>query len=278
MSRHDLTDEEWNAIRVYLPSERPKGPGRPWMPHRQVMNGILWVIVVGSPWPDMPKEFGKWKTVYNRFRRWRLEGVWDRIVKCLLHRLDREGLIERDLWCVDGSLIRAHRAAAGGDTKSSEITENQALGRSRGGFSSKLHFLTDGAGTPLGVTVTAGQTNEPHEFENLMSTVPPTWLRDPQWRPGAIAGDKGYSAGYIRDWLRKREVEDVIARRKNETRSEQFDKQLYRRRNVVERAIGWLKENRRIATRYDKKAASYLAAVKIAIIRKLLKLQLRERA
>lgn len=278
MSRHDLTDIEWNAIRVFLPPERPKKAGRPWSPHRRVINGILWVIVVGSPWPDLPEEFGNWKTVYNRFRRWRQEGLWDRMMKCLLHRLDREGLIDRDLWCVDGSLIRAHRAAAGADTKLTEITENQALGRSRGGFSSKLHLLTDGEGTPLGVTLTAGQVNEPHEFENLMDTVPTTWLQDAQWRPAAIAGDKAYSAGYIRDWLRTRDVEDVVARRKNETRSEQFDKQLYRQRNVVERAIGWLKENRRIATRYDKKATSYLAVVKIAIIRRLLKTQLRERA
>ena len=278
MSRHDLTDEEWKAIRVFLPAERPRKAGRPWKSHRQVINGILWVIVLGSPWPDVPEEFGKWKTVYNRFRRWRSEGVWDQILKCLLHRLDREGLIDRDLWCVDGSLIRAHRAAAGANTNSTEIAENQGLGRSRGGFSSKLHVLTDGVGTPLGVTLTAGQRNESIEFENLMNTVPATWLRDPDWRPGAIAGDKGYSTVHIRDWLKAHQVQDIIASRSNETGSEQFDRKLYRQRNVVERAIGWLKENRRIATRYDKTASSYLAVVKIAIIRKLLKIQLREAA
>ena len=276
MSRHDLTDGEWNAIRDFLPPERPRKAGRPWNSHRQVINGILWVVSLGSPWPDLPEEFGKWKTVYNRFRRWLKEGLWDRILKCLLHRLDRKGLIDRDLWCVDGSLVRAHHAAAGANTESTEIAVNQGLGRSRGGFSTKLHLLTDGVGTPLGATITAGQRNESIEFQNLMNTVPTTWLSDPDWRPGAIAGDKGYSKLHIRQWLRLHNIQDVIAKRRNETGSNQFDPSLYRRRNVVERAIGWLKQSRRVATRYDKTAGSYLAVVKIAIIRRLLKTQLRE--
>ena len=278
MSRHHLTDEEWNAIRVFLPSERPRRPGRPWKSHRRVIDGILWVISLGSPWPDLPAEFGKWKTVYNRFRRWQQEGVWDRIYKCLLHRRDRSGGIDRTLWCVDGTLVRAHRAAAGAPTKDAKKTENQALGKSRGGFGTKLHLVTDRNGTPIAATLTPGQRNECMEFENLLATVPRTWLRHPPKRPRAIAGDKGYSINRIRDWLDKRHIKEVIARRSDERRNPSFDKKLYRQRNVVERTIGWLKEKRRVATRYDKLAESYLATVHIVIIRKLLNLYLRERA
>ena len=277
MSRHDLTDEEWSAIRVFLPAERPRRRGRPWKPHRQVVNGMLWVISLGGAWPDVPEEFGKWKTIYNRFRRWQREGLWDRIMKGLLHRLDREGKIDRRLWCVDGTLIRAHRAAGGADTTAEEISKNQALGRSQGGFGTKLHLLTDGEGTPLAVTRTPGQSHESKEFENILSSVPATWQQQPNRRPIAIAGDKGYSATRIRDWLQTRRIKDVIATRSNERRR-RFNKRLYRQRNVVERTIGWLKERRRIATRYDKQAECYLAIVKIAIIRKLLKLHLWERA
>ena len=69
MSRHTLADSEWNAIRRYLPKERTGKAGRPWKSHRQVINGIVFVLRKGIPWPDLPPEFGKFKTVYNRFRR-----------------------------------------------------------------------------------------------------------------------------------------------------------------------------------------------------------------
>lgn len=100
MSRHDLTDQEWNAIRKYLPAQRPNNPGRPWADHRRVINGILWVLQTGAAWRDLPAEFGKWQTAYNRFRRWIDEDLWDRIYSHLLRRLDAQGKVDRALWCV----------------------------------------------------------------------------------------------------------------------------------------------------------------------------------
>ena len=69
MSRHNLTDSEWKTIGVFLPAERSGKAGRPWKPHRTVVNGILFVLHTGIAWEDLPSEFGKFKTVYNRFRR-----------------------------------------------------------------------------------------------------------------------------------------------------------------------------------------------------------------
>ena len=279
MIRHELTDQEWEAIRDFFPEERPPRPGRPWVSHRMVVNGILWILVAGTPWRDLPEDFGKWKTVYNRFRRWQQEKLWDHIWEQLLKRCDEKNQIDRELWCVDGSNVRAHRCAAGVVTSDPQEPENHALGRSRGGFGTKLHFVTDGQGTPLAVTATPGQSHESKEFENVMTAVrlrdiEPSELR---W-PEALAGDKGYSAQTIRDWLKDREIQDVIPTRKDETPNDSFDKQKYRQRNIVERVIGWLKECRRIATRYEKKAVHFLAMVKIAIIRRLLKLELKDRA
>ena len=65
MSRHNLTDREWKSIRGFLPSERPAKAGRPWISHRQMINGILYVLVTGCSWRDLPEEFGKWNTVYR---------------------------------------------------------------------------------------------------------------------------------------------------------------------------------------------------------------------
>ena len=113
MSRHNLTDSEWKTIQVFLPAERSGKAGRPWKPHRTVINGILFVLRTGIPWEDLPSEFGKFKTVYNRFRRWVKSGLWDRIFETLIDRVLKAGEIDFELWCVDGTVIRAHRVASG---------------------------------------------------------------------------------------------------------------------------------------------------------------------
>jgi transposase len=116
---------------------------------------------------------------------------------------------------------------------------------------------------PLGVLVTAGQTHESTSFEALMDTVHIARRR----RPDAVAGDKGYSYPRIRAWLARRGIEAVIPSRKNQPRV-RISKRKYRGRNVVERCIGWLKWCRRVATRYEKLAESYLAMVKLAMIQR----------
>jgi len=86
-------------------------------------------------------------------------------------------------------------------------------------------------------------------------------------RPDKVAGDKAYSAGHIRDWLSAHRIEAVIPHRENEAgRQRPFDRESYRRRNIIERTIGWLKEFRRIATRYEKLALHYLGMITIGMI------------
>lgn len=266
MSRHDLTDREWNAMRVYLPKERTGKRGRPWASHRRTVNGILWVLCVGAPWRDVPVEYGSWQTVYKRFRRWCEQGVWDKVWRKLLNRVDRKGYIDRSLWCVDGSIVRAHVSAVGGSRKTSENDGQNALGRSRGGYSTKLHVACDSQGIPLGISITAGNINEPTQFLELMSSIPLSLHRKSS-RPQALAGDKAYVAGYIFNWLGQRQIGNAIPNRKNENKNPDFCKQLYRKRNAIERLIGRLKLFRRIATRYDKTKQSYLAMIKIAFLR-----------
>ena len=120
MRRHELSDEQWELIQDELPEA--EGAGRPWRDHRQVVNGMMWILRTGAPWRDLPERFGPWQTIYERFTRWSRDGTVDRILEKLQIRLDREGRIDWDLWCIDGSSIRASRAAAGagkkGDQKS----------------------------------------------------------------------------------------------------------------------------------------------------------------
>ncbi|TWT83859.1 Transposase DDE domain protein [Planctomycetes bacterium CA13] len=271
MLRHRLTDREFNAIRHLLPKRRKNQSGRPWTEHRCVIDGVLWILKTGNPWRELPDELGKWQTVYARFQRWTNEGLWDRIYTTLLKRIDALDKIDRTLWSVDGSVVRAHRCASGMIPQSEENDELNALGQSRGGYSTKIHVLCDGNGTLLAITVTGGQLHESTEFENLIANCELSLHRYGR-RPDAIAGDKGYSSKAIRQSIRDRLIEPIIASRSNESPNEDFDREAYRRRNIVERLIGWLKESRRVATRYDKLTCSYLAFVQLAAMRRILKL------
>lgn len=114
--------------------------------------------------------------------------------------------------------------------------------------------------------MTAGQAHESKSFEALMNTVKIRRRR----RPDAVAGDRGYSYPRIRAWLSRRGIEAVIPTRRDQPRA-WLDRKKYRRRNVVERCIGWLKECRRVATRYEKLATHYLAILKLAMIQRCLR-------
>lgn len=112
MNRGDLTNEQWEQLAPLLPLQKPR-TGRPALDHRQVMNGILWVLRTGAPWRDMPERYGKWATVYSRFQRWRKASIWDRIFQGLQSLKDREGLVDWEIHFIDGSVVRAHQHAAG---------------------------------------------------------------------------------------------------------------------------------------------------------------------
>lgn len=140
-------------------------------------------------------------------------------------------------------------------------------------MTTKIHLIVDGRGTPLGVALSAGQRHEATRFVEVLeaSRLPPTRRRG-RYRPDRVAGDLAYNAEWIREWLWRRGIEPVIPRRsKAPPLGEPFDRNAYRRRNVVERCIGWLKESRRVFSRYDKLAVSYLTCLKLAILQRLLK-------
>src|SRR5262249_40592387 len=143
--------------------------------------------------------------------------------------------------------------------------------RSRGGFSSKVNLVCDSNGTILAIWVIAGQRHESSAFEQVMGRARrPRRLGAPRW-PGQAAGDKGYSFARVRGWVRRRHIQPVIPPRKDQPRQPDFDKAAYRRRNIVERAIGWFKWCRALATRYDKLAVNYVALWIIANIQFLLR-------
>jgi transposase len=156
--------------------------------------------------------------------------------------------------------------------------DNEALGRSRGGLSTKLHLAFDGRGRPLTVRLTEGQRHESTQLAAVLDGIAVSRERGrPRKRPDELCLDKGYSYPKCRQLLRQRGIRHVIPERKDQKeqrrakgyqggRPPRFDRELYRHRNWAERGVNRLKQFRRIATRYEKRAVNYLGFVHLACI------------
>ncbi|WP_247895528.1 IS5 family transposase [Azospirillum sp. TSH58] len=272
MRRYELSDGQWERIADLMPCSGPRG-GDLWRDHRQMVNGLMWKLNTGARWHDIPERYGRRQTVYDRFVRWRRDELFDRVRL----QLDEEVRINAELWCIDGTNIRARRSAGGGK-KGAEEPDDHALGRSHGGFGTKVHLVTDANGLPLAAVLSAGQRQElPFAIATLEAVRLPSRRGRPRTRPRRLAGDRGYSANWFRQHLRGRGIQPVIAmrddkrRRKRPGRPPHFDREAYRRRNAVERGIGWLKGCRSVATRHHKLAVDYMAMLKLAMIQHCLR-------
>ncbi|MET8940343.1 IS5 family transposase [Streptomyces rubiginosohelvolus] len=270
MRRHELSDIEWEFVRPLLPES---SRGRKRLDDRRVLNGIVWKFRTGTAWRDVPERYGPWATLHTRFRRWAADGTFDRMLRAAQAKADAAGDIEW-LVSVDSTVVRAHQHAAGARKGG---LRDPALGRSRGGLTSKIHLACDGRGRPLGFVVTGGNTNDCTRFTAVMEAirVPRIGPGRPRVRPDHVLGDKGYSSKAIRTWLRRRGIPHTIPERTDQVcnrarrgsrggRPPAFDRELYKHRNVVERCFNRLKQWRGIATRYDKTVQSYDAAVTLA--------------
>ena len=158
--------------------------------------------------------------------------------------------------------------------------DGEALGRSRGGLGTKVHAVCDGQGMPLQFILTPAQHSDTSQLPDLLNGVRVWQPRGrPRSRPQAVTADKAYDSVANRMYLRKRAIRPVIPdrglaegkKRRRRGPKPSLDRVDYRRRNTVERMFGWLKECRRIATRYEKKAAHFLSMVKLGASRLLLR-------
>lgn len=121
VKRHEVTDDEWAILKPLIPESDAK-TGRPAKDPRQMLNGVMWVLNTGAAWRDLPERFGPWQTVYGYFTSWRASGLFDAILDALHLQLDKDGKIDWELWCIDGTSVRATRAAAGAEKKVVDAT------------------------------------------------------------------------------------------------------------------------------------------------------------
>ncbi|MEU2049992.1 MULTISPECIES: IS5 family transposase [Streptomyces] len=271
-----ITDAMWDRIEPLMPADPVRG--RRWADHRRTLEAIAWKYRTCSPWRDLPEELGSFQTAHKRMIRWAVDGTWERILAAILAVAGAGGDVGWTV-SVDSTVCRAHQHSAGARKKGSDRPEDHALGRSRGGLSTKVHLASDSRARPLSMHVTAGQAGDAPAFEAVMAgiRIPRSGLGRPRTRPAVVLADRAYSSRAIRGHLRRRGIRAVIPQPADQIghrlrrgraggRPPGFNVEAYKERNTVERCIARLKQWRGLAMRTDKLAIAYQAALHLAAI------------
>ncbi|WP_089290697.1 MULTISPECIES: IS5 family transposase [unclassified Azospirillum] len=243
MERFVLTDAQWAQIEPHCLG-KPTDPGRSGRNNRLFMEAVLWIVRTGSPWRDLPAMFGNWSTAYRRFRDWREADVFKRIFDALSDEPDMEYAM------VDATIVKVHRhgqGAKGGP-------QSQAIGRSKGGMTTKILALTDALGNLVRFVLLPGHRYDTIGVAPLIGGI----------EFDALLGDKAFDANWIVEELDQRGAKVVISQRPKRLSPLSIDEEMYKWRHLIENFFCKLKEFKRIAMRACKTDQSFKAMIYLA--------------
>ena len=211
-----------------------------------MVEGMIYVLRTSVPWRDLPPVFGRWSSVYTRWRRWAHVGIWTAILRVLAR--SATGVLR----AVDATFVKVHQHGAnpvGGQ-------EAHAIGRTKGGLNTKLHAVVDGSGRALAFILTPGQVSElkvaPILLAGLCDVI--------------IIADKAYDSDKLYDRLSRQYCDLCVPAKANRRRPLPFNRKWYRKRHRVENFFARAKQCRRFATRYDKTLPCFLATASLVAI------------
>lgn len=236
--RYKLSDEAWAVVSgLYIET---RGCGRRRLSNRLMLDGVLWVLCSSTGRRDMPERCGPWSTVYQIFRGWRKLGTFDQVLKGFRLKLSEEGSIDLQTLMIDSTAVHATRASSGArKAERGDEHADHALCRSRSGMTAKSSC----SASPTGHRCASTHAQPLLDELSIPSAQRGRLGRRCKW----LFADKGYDAQ-----AQAQAHARLVDRLKN------------LQRNIIERILGWLNENRRIVTRFHELAKNYAVMVSLA--------------
>ena len=239
MKKEYINEVAWSKIFSFLKSHKALYSGDE-NKCKDFIEAIFWMSRVGAQWRELPDVYGKWNSVFSRFNNWTKKGIWGDLMEFCIQDPDLEWVM------VDATIIRAHPCAAGYKRDSQE---KEALGRSKGGFTCKIHALVDALGNPLKLVLTPGQCSDITQGPILIEGA----------RNASILADKGYDCDAFRKQIYAQNCSPVIPPRSNRKNLIEYDESLYQERCAIECFFSKIKHFRRVFSRFDKSARNFAA-------------------
>ena len=235
MQKEYITNEAWGKMLVFFKSIKGIYVGKEGG-LKIFLEAIYWIARTGAQWREVPEKYGNWNSIFIRFNEWSKKGIWEKLMEFCVQDADLEYL------SIDATIVRAHPCSAG------YLDQNeQGLGRSKGGFSSKIHATVDALGNPIKLIVTPGQTSDFTKAQEL--------IKDAQG--SYIIGDKGYDSDALREQIYSQKCTPVIPGKSSRKVEIEYDKHIYKERHVVECFFSKLKQFRRTFSRFDKSLRNF---------------------
>lgn len=212
---------------------------------RFFIEAVYYLCRTGCQFRMLPYYYGCWRAIHKRFKEWSNRGIWEN----MFHYFQQDPDLE---WAmIDATIVRAHACSAGYKKNSQK---KEALGRSKGGFTTKIHALTDALGNPLKFILTPGQRHDITQAKSLCENI----------TASALIADKGYDSKDFAQSLKDQNCDPNIPSKSNSKQPRHYDEHLYKERHAIECFFGKIKHFRRIFSRFDKSAQSFLAFIYFA--------------
>ena len=236
---YHIKTQEWKGI-IFILRTRKDIKTRNENKLRRFIEAVWYMARSGCQWRLLPDMYGSWRAVHMRFKSWSDKGIWaDLFLKAQVDP-------DMEVAMIDATIVRACACSAG---YKKDSQEQEALGRSRGGFTTKIHALVDALGNPLKFILTAGQRRDITQADSLVQNLENTML----------LGDKGYDSNAFIQQLEEQKCITVIPPKKNRKHKRDYDKHMYKERHLIECFFGKIKHFRRVFSRFDKTATVFIS-------------------
>jgi transposase len=240
---NNISERIWNTIYSFL--QKVKGLHiKDKEDTRFFVEGVWYVLRTGCQWRLLPPYYGHWRKVHKRYKAWSDRGIW-------LELMSSVSEIDEQAVMIDATIVRAHACAAG---YHKDGNEDQALGRSKGGFTTKIHALVDGLGNPIKFILTGGHRNDITQAAELLK----------EQRNTVVLADKGYDSQEFVDTLESQGCIATIPSRKTAKIPREIDKEQYKERFLVEAFFSKIKHFRRVFSRFDKTTSAFSGFLHLA--------------